>query len=102
MFTGDPAENLGGPFDVDRDDKIAKATFGDSFGDLSFGNVAATGVSEADVGNDLTVSGTFFPTGTFSGAEGNVDLFYVPEPSTIVLISLGLLSLIGVGWRRRA
>ena len=40
IFTGDPAQNLGGPFDNDADNNIFKATFGGGFGRISFGNVA--------------------------------------------------------------
>ena len=55
VFTGDPAQDLGGSFDNDADNNIFKATFGSSFGSLSFGNVAQTGLSEQFVLNDLTV-----------------------------------------------
>jgi hypothetical protein len=47
IFTGDPAANLGGSFDNDADNNIFKATFGSSFGSISFGRVAQTGLSEA-------------------------------------------------------
>jgi hypothetical protein len=40
IFTGDPVGNLEGPFDIDSDTTIFKATFGTSFDSLSFGNVA--------------------------------------------------------------
>ncbi len=46
VLTGDPAQNLGGSFDNDADNNIFKATFGSSFGSLSFGNVAQTGLTE--------------------------------------------------------
>ncbi len=46
IFTGDAAANLGGSFDNDADNNIFKATFGSSFGSLSFGNVAQAGLSE--------------------------------------------------------
>ncbi len=49
IFTGAPAQNLGGSFDNDADANIFKATFGSSFGSLSFGNVAQAGLSEAFV-----------------------------------------------------
>ncbi|MDO3398211.1 hypothetical protein QWJ41_21050, partial [Nocardioides sp. SOB44] len=55
IFTGDAAANLGGSFDNDADNNIFKATFGSSFGSLSFGNVAQTGLSQEFVLNDLTV-----------------------------------------------
>jgi hypothetical protein len=91
IFTGDPAENLGGDFDNDADDNIFKATFGSSFGSLSFGNVAQPGLSEDFVADDLTVVGSL----AGGGELGDVDLIYVPEPSTIALVCLGLLGLLG-------
>jgi hypothetical protein len=83
LFTGDPAQNLGGDFDNDADDNIFKATFGSSFGSLSFGNVAQTGLSQELISNDLTVVGSL----ARGGDLGNVDLIYiaVPEPATILL-----------------
>jgi hypothetical protein len=95
IFTGARAQNLGGSFDNDADNNIFKATFGSSFGSLSFGNVAQTGLSEQFVLNDLTVVGSL----AGGGALGNVDLVYVPEPSAIVLVWLGLAWL--AAWRRK-
>ena len=40
IFTGEPAQNLGGPFHVDNNTGIFKATFESSFGAISFWNVA--------------------------------------------------------------
>jgi hypothetical protein len=88
IFTGAPAQNLGGSFDNDSDNNIFKATFGSSFGSLSFGNVAQAGLSQQFVLNDLTVVGSL----AGGGALGNVDLIYIPEPSTIVLALLGVLA----------
>ena len=87
ILTGDPAENLGGSFDNDVDNNIFKATFGSSFGSLSFGNVAQAGLSEGFVANDLTVVGSL----AGGGELGEVDLIYVPEPSSILLLVIGLL-----------
>ncbi len=87
IFTGAPAQNLGGSFDNDADTNIFKATFGSSFGSLSFGNVARTGLSQATVLGDLTVVGSL----AGGGALGNVDLIYVPEPSSAVLASVALV-----------
>jgi len=98
VFTGEPAQNLGGSFDNDTDGNIFKATFGSSFGSLSFGNVAQTGLSEEFVLGDLTVIGSLADGGDL----GNVDLIYVPEPSTLVLLTLGLLGLVSCGRRRVA
>ena len=79
---------MGGSFDNDADNNIFKATFGSSFGSLSFGNVAQAGLSQDYVAGDLTVVGSL----NGGGALGDVDLVYipVPEPSAIVLLCLGL------------
>jgi hypothetical protein len=90
IFTRQAAQNLGGSFDNDSDNNLFKATFGSSFGSLSFGNVAQTGLSEQFVRNDLTVVGSL----AGGGALGNVDLVYVPEPTAAMLILLAVLSLL--------
>jgi hypothetical protein len=87
IFTGDPAQNLGGSFDNDADSNIFKATFGSSFGSLSFGRVAAPGLSEQLVSNDLTVVGSL----AGGGDLGEVDLVYVPEPTSVLLLAHGLV-----------
>jgi hypothetical protein len=87
IFTGEAAQNLGGSFDNDADDNIFKATFGDSFGSLSLGLVAQPGLSEQFVQNDLSVVGSL----AGGGDLGQVDLIYVPEPGTVVLLGLALL-----------
>lgn len=88
IFGGTPAQSLGGSFDADTDDTIFKATFGAGFGSMTFGQVAQAGLSQEFVRNDLAV------VGTLAGGQdvGNVDLIYVPvpEPSTILLLALGL------------
>ena len=85
IFTGEAAQNLGGSFDNDADNNIFKATFGSSFGSLSFGNVTQAGLSEEFVASDLNTVGSL----AGGGDLGQVDLIYVPEPSTIVLLGLG-------------
>jgi len=87
IFTGEAAVNLGGSFDNDADGNIFKATFGSSFASISFGNVARTGLSEEFVLGDLTAVGSL----SGGGDLGNVDLVYVPEPTTIGLLLFGLL-----------
>ena len=82
VFTGEAAQNLGGSFDNDADGNIFKATFGSSFGTTNFGNIAQTGLSKDFLLNDLTVVGSL----NGGGDLGEVDLVYVPEPSSLVLI----------------
>jgi len=97
VFTGRSAQNLGGSFDNDGDNNIFKATFGGSFGALSFGNVAQTGLSEQFMLGDLTVVGSL----AGGGDLGNVDLIYVPEPSTVVSTVLGMLAVVIIRRKKR-
>lgn len=96
IFTGDAANNLGGSFDNDSDGNIFKATFGSSFGSISFGNVAQAGLSEEVVLGDLSVVGSL----AGGGELGEVDLIYVPEPTSALLLCVGLV--IGLIHFRRA
>ena len=93
IFTGSTAQGLSGSFDNDAHNNIFKATFGSSFGSLSFGNVSQSGLSEAFVRSDLTVIGSL----AGGGALGDVDLVYVPvpEPSNVILLVCGLIGLYG-------
>ena len=97
IFTGSPAQNLGGSFDNDADTNIFKATFGSSFGTLTFGNVAQTGLLQDFVVNDLTVVGSL----AGGGALGDVDLIYIPEPGTLSILLIGLGVLVAAVRRRR-
>ena len=97
IFTGDPAANLGGSFDNDADGNIFKATFGSSFGSLSFGAVAQAGLSPEFMLDDLTVVGSL----AGGGDLGEVDLIYVPEPSTMMLLGLGLVVALRMRMRMR-
>ena len=81
----DPAQNPTRG-DTELRCNIFKATFGSSFGSLSFGNVAQPGLSEDFIQNDLTVVGSL----AGGGHLGDVDLVYVPEPSAFALLILGL------------
>ena len=94
IFTGDPAQNLGGSFDNDADNNIFKATFGSSFGSLSFGAVAQRWLSLDFILNDLTVVGSL----EGGGGLGDVDLIPYPEPSSLLLALLGIVGLLH--WRR--
>jgi hypothetical protein len=94
IFVGEAAAQLGGSFDNDSDTNIFKATFGSSFGSLSFGKVAQPGLAEGFMLNDLTVTGAL----AGGGDLGTVDLIYVPEPDAVVLLILGILF---YGWLQR-
>jgi hypothetical protein len=87
IFTGDAAQNLDGSFDNDADYNIFKATFGSSFGSLSFGGVAQSGLSEQFLLDDLSVVGSL----AGGGDLGEVDLIYVPEPTSVLLLAAGLI-----------
>ena len=87
IFTGEPAQNLGGSFDNAAANNIFKATFGSSFGSLSFGKVARSGLSETSIQDELTVVGSL----AGGGDLGEVDLIYVREPASALLLCLGLV-----------
>jgi hypothetical protein len=97
IFTADAAANLGGSFDTESDNNIFKATFGTSFGSLSFSNVAQTGLSEAFVAADLSVVGSL----AGGGGLGDVDLIYIPEPSTLAMMGIALAAMLPLRMRRR-
>ncbi len=58
FLTGYAAHNLGGSFDFDSDPQLLKATFGSSFGSLSFGTIAQPGLSEDFLLADLSLDGS--------------------------------------------
>ena len=95
IFNGDRAANLGGSFDNHDESNIFKATFGGSFGSISFGNVAQAGLSEDFVAGDLTAIGSL----AGGGDLGNVGLVFVPEPASACLLAIGFVML-GLRCRR--
>ena len=94
-FLGDAPALLDGAFDNFASDNIFKATFGGSFGSISFGNVLPVGIAESDLTADLSAVGSL----AGGGDLGNVDLVYVPEPTSMLLMAVGLA--IGVICLRR-
>jgi hypothetical protein len=92
MFTGTATPGLVlPPFDVFSPTKyfLLKTT---GLGDTDLGNVLAPGLSADQLAAELTVNGSVLP----SGGLGNVDLSVVPEPSSFIMIGLGLLGLLGL------
>ena len=85
-FIGSKPVALDGAFDNFDQANIFKATFGGSFGSVSFGNVAQSGLSEEFLLGDLSIRGSL----AGGGDLGNVDLVYVPEPTSVLLLSVGL------------
>ena len=83
IFTGADALNLGGTFDIDTDFKIFKLTGNFSpttgeplgFGSITFGPIAQTGLANAFVQNDLTITGSVIPPGSLSNKEVEIEVF---------------------------
>ena len=74
-----------GAFDNFAVDNLFKATFGGSFGSISFGQVLPTGIAEGDLAADLSAVGSL----AGGGDLGVVDLVYVPEPQCLALLIVG-------------
>ena len=96
-FIGDKPPVLDGAFDNFAADNIFKATFGGSFGTTSFGNVLPASLSQEEVLADLSAVGSL----AGGGDLGDVDLIYVPEPSSVMLILCGLLAIASLPRRSR-
>ena len=89
LFVADRPAVLDGAFDNFAADNVFKATFGGSFGSISFGNVLPAGIPEAELSSDLTAVGSL----AGGGDLGEVDLVYLPEPAAAVLALCGFLGI---------
>ena len=87
LFVGDKPAILDGAFDNFAAGNIFKATFGGSFGSISFGQVLEAGIPQVTLLADLSVVGSL----AGGGELGDVDLIYVPEPSSIGLLALAIV-----------
>ena len=89
-FIGVKPPILDGAFDNFAADNVFKATFGGSFGSISFGNILRADISEADLVADLSAVGSL----AGGGDLGEVDLVYIPEPASALLLLCGALAMI--------
>ena len=95
-FVSANATNLSGLFDVKTSAKLFKLEPA-GFGSLSLGKVLPVGMSSAAVIADLDINGALLPSGNLSsGGGGGPYLYTVPEPSSLVLVGLSCLGLLGV------
>jgi hypothetical protein len=95
-FISANATNLGGLFDVKTSAKLFKLE-PSGFGSLSLGKVLPVGLNSAKVIADLDINGAILPSGNLSsGGGGGPYLYTVPEPSSLVLVGLSCLGLLGV------
>ena len=92
-FVGDKPAILDGAFDNFAVDNLFKATFGGSFGSISFGQVLPAGLTESDLAADLSAVGSL----AGGGDLGEVDLVYVPEPTSFGLLLLGWIAIAAQG-----
>ena len=84
LFTGDKPAALDGAFDNFAADNIFKATFGGSFGSISFGSVLPAGLDSSALASDLSAVGSR----AGGGDLGDVDLVVIPEPTTSVMLTM--------------
>ena len=89
MFIGSKPVVLDGAFDNFSADNLFKATFGGSFGAISFGNILPIGVSESALAEDLSAVGSL----AGGGDLGDVDLVYIPEPTSTLLVASAMIGL---------
>ena len=95
-FIGQKPAALDGAFDNFAGDNLFKATFGGSFGSISFGAVLDAGIPQETLAGDLTVVGSL----AGGGDLGAVDLIYVPEPNTLWLLAAAAIPVLGRRRRR--
>ena len=77
VFLGPMPEVLTGAFDNFAPQNIFKATFGDNFSSLSFGEVMEPGLEEGFLLSDLSVVGSTAKAVNGSPELGDVDLVYI-------------------------
>ena len=93
VFTGTRPPQLNGLFDVFNAGKMFKLDPA-GFEDLDFGPAMTAGL-DSMLGDDLTVSGSFL-----GGGALEIDMMIVPEPSSMVMLALGVLGLVSIRRKR--
>jgi hypothetical protein len=83
-------------FDVYNPNKMFKLDPA-GFDDLDFGAAMGAGLGKDMLGGDLTVSGSFLGGGAL---VADMRIVGVPEPSSMIMIGLGLIGLAAVRRRR--
>ena len=99
IFTGDPPTIAPSVFNTDKDTEVSTGFIALS-GVQELGNIIGQEYLNQSVGFYADdISGIF----TMDGQQGNfaLDIQVIPEPSSLMLAALGLVSLAGYGWRRR-
>ena len=86
LFIGDKPKALGDAFNNFEAVTPFNSTFGGSFGSIGFGSVSPAGISEYELVVDISAADS--PAG--GGDLGNVDLVYAPEPTSVLLLFVGL------------
>ncbi|MCA9199376.1 MAG: PEP-CTERM sorting domain-containing protein [Planctomycetales bacterium] len=89
-----PTALLGGLFDVFTGVKLFKLDPA-GYSDLDWGPVLKPGLTADELGAKLKLSGSHLGGGALAG-----DLRVVPEPSSMVMIALGLLGLVSIRRKR--
>ena len=97
LFQGEKPAALDGAFDNFAADNLFKATFGSSFGSIEFGTVLAPEIARETLLADLSAVGSL----SGGGDLGDVDLVYIPEPSSFMLLACFGITCLSWGVRRR-
>lgn len=91
------------PFDIITPEKLFKLSAGaNAYNSIDFGNVLPTGLLNSQLEADLSIDGSLTPDGSGNNSldAGGLNVCLIPEPSGIVLLSLGFLTLLGFARRQ--
>ena len=94
---GDNPSVVEGAFDVLSANNLIPTTFGDDFGSTSLASVLPVGMNEVDETRGLSAVGSLPVASDLDG----LDLIYVPEPSSILMVVLTTIGSLGLSRRNR-